>query len=136
MTTPRTRRKPQERAADILRKELARLEAKSAQTRVAYETAQREETATRQAIAMLDQMPLPGLAKAIELAHAEAQDGLYRPPEPWPAIVMEPQVVIPSELQTTSGAPPGQRITGCPSCGGKRPWHHAGCSEAQAKVGK
>ena len=63
MTTSRSRRTPQARAADILRAELARLMAKTAKSKAAYEQDQAEEARVVKALASLDQLPLPGLNK-------------------------------------------------------------------------
>ena len=59
--TTHHRRTPQERAADILRTELSRQMANTAKSRAAFERDQAAEATTRQAIAMLDQLPLPGI---------------------------------------------------------------------------
>ena len=72
MITPRTRRKPQERAADILRTQLARLMKVTTKWKDCYEAALAEETSLRQQIAMLDPLPMPGKETGSEPATSES----------------------------------------------------------------
>ena len=80
MTTQRSRRKAPERAADILRADLARLAKRTYVRHEAYMQAKAEEEGLREVIRQLDQLPLPGLGVALVTTGESAERVQYDPP--------------------------------------------------------
>mgnify|MGYP003394918440 CR=1 FL=1 len=133
--TIRTRRTPQERAADLLRVELARLMGKTAKAKAVYESAQRAEVTTRQAIAMLDELPMPGLETVTELPPiiSTPVSGAQGLEVPSPAMDAQQSVItvgVIKPLSITELPPSPEWHFGegrCPSCDGELPWHYTNC---------
>ena len=109
MTTPKTRRKPQERAADILRAELARLETKAAKSKAAWGADEAAAERGRQYIALLKAGPVVTSSPFV------AQDTWHTPE----AARLAHQRI---GEKAANGTPK------CPSCGGSNGWHYDGCT--------
>ena len=110
------RRTPQTRAADILRLELARLIAKTAKSRTAYEQAQTKENSVRHAIALLDQLPSPGLAEPTEMEDMDKEvNRIFNEPM---EIFALPTEGLKAPPNNTAAAPTpyriGEKVTSCP----------------------
>ena len=112
------RRNPKERNIEGLRRQLAAEEVRSAQTRVAHESAQRAEARTRAALEALGAEMLPGMAEAETAGPSEDSRIVYvpRPMSEWiDDFVTGPLQDIPQGNSTATIAPAAEFVGVTPS---------------------
>ncbi len=112
--TTRIRRSSQTRASDILRKALARLEAKRAKAQAVTDLCLAEEDAMRQSLAALNPVPMPGMDKLpiVPFDHIVATGGM----PVVEGIIPLPGVIdpTPENLAAVGIHRIGEMVTGCP----------------------